>query len=57
LRNKRWYPRGDGSRRDSNVSKKEYDDNWDNIFGKKDKPVEESEDQAEATEESKKEDQ
>lgn len=47
MRNSRWYPRSDGSRRDSKVSKEVYDSNWDNIFGKKDKPVEEAEEQSE----------
>jgi len=55
MRNSRWYPRSDQSQRDSSISQKQYDDNWENIFGKKDKKVEESEDQAEPTEEKKEE--
>ena len=54
MRNSRWYPRSEGSQRDSQVSKKKFDDNWDQIFGKKDKveeAVDSSDDeQAEETE-------
>ena len=51
MRNERWHPRGDQTRRDSKVSKEELDRRWELAFGKKDKKVEESEDQTEATEE------
>lgn len=53
MRNSRWYPRGEGSQRDSTISKEQYNSNWDDIFGKKDKKVEEAEEQPESTEEKK----
>jgi hypothetical protein len=53
MRNTRWYPKRDQSQRDSNVTKKQFDDNWEKAFGKKDKKVEEAEEKVESTGEQK----
>ena len=46
MRNSRWYPKRDQTQRDTQITKEEFANNWDNIFGKKEK-VEEPEEKVE----------